>query len=120
MRGYFFLQITSLIESGRIGITYNHVDPLVLIAVEATWVSIAIANYDVLLAVIYKSPSRDWNDVDITGLVSFTNETISAGGLNAEHSFWIVKFQYLQARNVCSYFIVTSHSLHPPPPNKKC
>jgi hypothetical protein len=42
----------------------------------------------VLLAAVYKSPGRAWNDADITKLLSFRPKSILAGDLNAKNPFW--------------------------------
>jgi hypothetical protein len=41
-----------------------------------------------LLAAVYKSPGRAWNDADITEILSFKPKTILAGDLNAKNPFW--------------------------------
>jgi hypothetical protein len=70
------------------GIPHNHVDLPPLDSVEATGICIPIGNSQVLLAAVYKSPSRAWNDADITQLLSFRHKSILAGDLNAKHPFW--------------------------------
>jgi hypothetical protein len=72
----------------RKGIPHNHVDLPPLVSVEATGVCISIGNCEVLLAAIYKSPSRGWNNTDIIGLLSCRRKSISAGDLNAKNPFW--------------------------------
>jgi hypothetical protein len=42
----------------------------------------------VLLAAVYKSPSRAWSDADITELISFRPKSILACDLNAKDPFW--------------------------------
>jgi hypothetical protein len=41
-----------------------------------------------LIAAVYKSPGRTWNDADITELLSFRHKCILAGDLNAIHPYW--------------------------------
>ncbi|PNF36286.1 hypothetical protein B7P43_G05854 [Cryptotermes secundus] len=55
----------------RKGIPHIHVDLPPLVSVEATGVCIPIGNSEVLLAAVYKSPSKAWSDADITELLSF-------------------------------------------------
>jgi hypothetical protein len=52
-------------------------------------VCIPICNSEVMLAAVYKSPGRAWNDADITELLSFRRKSILAGDLNAKNPFWI-------------------------------
>jgi hypothetical protein len=52
----------------RKGIPHNHVDLPPFVSVEATGVCIPIGNSKVLLATVYKSPGRAWNDANITEL----------------------------------------------------
>jgi hypothetical protein len=66
--------------------TTMHLPPLV--SIEATGVCIPLGNTEVLLAALYKSPGRAWNDADITELLSFRRKFILAGDLNAKHPFW--------------------------------
>jgi hypothetical protein len=72
----------------RKGIPHNPIDLPPLVSVEATGVCIPTGNSEVLLAPVYKSPGRAWNDADITELLSFRRKYILAGDLNAEHPFW--------------------------------
>jgi hypothetical protein len=72
----------------RKGIPHNHVELPPLISVEATGVCIPTGNREILLAAVYKSPGRAWNDADINELLSFRQKSILAGDLNAEHPFW--------------------------------
>jgi hypothetical protein len=67
----------------RKGIPHSHVDLSPLISVEATGVSIPIGNKEILLAAVYKSPRRAWNDADIAELLSLRHKCILAGDLNA-------------------------------------
>jgi hypothetical protein len=61
----------------RKGISHNHVDlPPHPISVEATGVCIPIGNDVVLLAAVYKSPGRPWNNTDILKLLGFKRKTI--------------------------------------------
>jgi hypothetical protein len=53
-----------------------------------TGVCIPIRNDVVLLAAVYKSPGRPWNNTDILKLLGFKRKTILAGDLNAKHPFW--------------------------------
>jgi hypothetical protein len=62
-----------------------HVDLPPLVSVEATAVCIPIANQEILLADVYKSPGRTWNEADVTEVLSFRHKCILAGGLNAKH-----------------------------------
>jgi hypothetical protein len=71
----------------------GHAHPRTLIYVEATRVKIAIGNSEILPAAIYKSAFRTWADADIAKLLSFRNECISSGDLNAEHPFWSSAFK---------------------------
>jgi hypothetical protein len=70
------------------GIPHGHVELPVLVSVEATGVCMPIGNYIVLLAAVYKSPGRPWNNTDILKLLGFEEKTILAGYLNAKHTFW--------------------------------
>jgi endonuclease/exonuclease/phosphatase (EEP) superfamily protein YafD len=70
------------------GIPHNHVELPPLVSVEATWVCIPVGNDVVLLAAVYKSPGRPWNNTDILKLLGFKEKTILAGDLNAKHQFW--------------------------------
>jgi hypothetical protein len=72
---------------GRKDIPHNHVDLPPLISVEATGVCIPIGNSEILLAAVYKSLGRAWNDTDIE-LLSFRHKSILAGDLNAKNLFW--------------------------------
>jgi hypothetical protein len=71
----------------RKGIPHNHVDLPPLVSVEATGVCIPIGNSEVLLAAVYKSPGRAWNDTDITEFLSFRPKSILADDLNAKNPF---------------------------------
>jgi hypothetical protein len=42
----------------------------------------------VLLAAVYKSPGRPWNNTAIIKLLGFKRKTILVGDLNAKHPFW--------------------------------
>jgi hypothetical protein len=55
----------------RKGIPHNHVDLPPLLSVEETEVCIPVGNDVVLLAAVYKSPGRLWNNTDILKLLSF-------------------------------------------------
>jgi exonuclease III len=46
-------------------IPHNHVELPLLVSEEATGVCIPVGNDVVLLAVVYKSPGRPWNNMDI-------------------------------------------------------
>jgi hypothetical protein len=59
-----------------------------LVSAEATGVCIPIANQEVLIAAVYKSPGRTGNDADITELLSFKHKCILAGVPNAKHRSW--------------------------------
>jgi hypothetical protein len=74
--------------AARKGIPHNHVDLPPLISVEATGVCTPTDNSEVMLAAVYKSPGRAWNDADITELLSFRRKSIMAGDLNAKNPFW--------------------------------
>jgi hypothetical protein len=65
-----------------------HVDLPPLVSVEATGVCIPTDNQEILLAAVYKSPGRTWNDADITELLRFRHKCILAGNLNAKHPSW--------------------------------
>jgi hypothetical protein len=58
------------------------------VSVEATEVYITIGNTEVLLAVVYKSPSRTWSDADIIELLAIKQKAVLAGDLNAKNPFW--------------------------------
>jgi hypothetical protein len=72
----------------RKGIPRNNVDLAPLVSIEVTGVCIPIANGEVQLGAVCKSPGHAWNDADITELLSFRNKSILAGDLNAKHQFW--------------------------------
>jgi hypothetical protein len=59
-----------------------------LVSKEATRVYILIGNQEILLAAVYKFPTRTWNDADITKLLSFRHKCILAADLNAKHQSW--------------------------------
>jgi hypothetical protein len=59
-----------------------------VVSVEATGVCIPLDNSKVLLAAVYKSPGRAWNDAHIIELLIFCRKSISAGDLNAKQPFW--------------------------------
>jgi hypothetical protein len=42
----------------------------------------------VLLAAVYKIPSRAWSDADVIELLNFRNKSILAGYLNAKNTVW--------------------------------
>jgi hypothetical protein len=67
---------------------FELLQPTSLVYVEATGVFIPIGNQEILLAAVYKSPGRNWNDADITELLSFRHKCILAGDLNAKHPSW--------------------------------
>jgi hypothetical protein len=64
-----------------------NVDLPPLISVEARRVCLPI-DKEILIAAVYKSPGRTWNDTDITELLSFSHKCILAGDLNAKHPSW--------------------------------
>jgi hypothetical protein len=70
------------------GISHDHVELPALVSVEATGVCIPVGNDVVILAAVYKSPGRHWNNTDILKLLGFKEKTISAGDLNVKHPFW--------------------------------
>jgi hypothetical protein len=70
------------------GIPHGHVELPALVSVEATGVCIPVGNDIVLLAAVYKSPGRPWNNTDILKLLGFKRKTILAGDLNTKHPFW--------------------------------
>jgi hypothetical protein len=72
----------------RKGVPHSYVDLPPLISIEATGVSIPVGNKEVLLAAVYKSPSRDWSDTDIDEFLSLRNKAVLAGDLNAKHPPW--------------------------------
>jgi hypothetical protein len=72
----------------REDIPHNHVDLQRTVSAEAKGLCIPIGNSKVLLAAVYKSPCRTWNNTDIIGLLSFRGKYILAGDLNAKHPFW--------------------------------
>jgi hypothetical protein len=55
----------------RKDILHYHVDLPPLVSVEATRVCIPLGHSEILLAAVYKSPGRAWNNADITELLSF-------------------------------------------------
>jgi hypothetical protein len=90
----------------RKDIPHTHVDLPPLVSVEATGVSTPTGNSEILLAAVCKSPGCNWSDADICDLLSFINECILAGDLNAKHPFFIlVQFEAIQARHCCSWFM---------------
>jgi hypothetical protein len=60
----------------RKGIPHNHVDLTLLVSVEATGACIPIGASEILLAAVYKSPGKAWNNADITELLSFRRKSI--------------------------------------------
>jgi hypothetical protein len=72
----------------RKGIPHDHVELPALVSVEAAGVCIPAGNDVVLLAAVYKSPGRPWNNTDILKLLGFKEKTILAGDLNAKYPFW--------------------------------
>jgi hypothetical protein len=90
MRGSL-LKITTLSNGpipGQERYPPNHVDLPALVSVEATGVFISVVNDIVLLAAVYKSPGRLWNNTEILKLLGFKRKTILVGYLNAKHTFW--------------------------------
>jgi exonuclease III len=71
----------------RKGFPHNQVDLQPLVSVEATGVCIPIGYSELLLAAVYKSPCRTWNDADIIEFLSFRRKSILAGYLNAKLPF---------------------------------
>jgi exonuclease III len=65
------------------GVPNCYVDLPPLISIEATGVCITIGNKEILLAAVYRSPVRDWMDIDIKELLSLKDKTVLAGDLNA-------------------------------------
>jgi endonuclease/exonuclease/phosphatase (EEP) superfamily protein YafD len=59
-----------------------------LISIGTTGVSIPVGKKEILLAAVYKSPSRDWSDTDIDELLGLRNKAVLAGDLNATHPAW--------------------------------
>jgi hypothetical protein len=72
----------------RKGIPHKHVDLRPLVSVEATGVCIPIGNREILLAAVYKSLGRPWNDADIADILSLRHKCILAGDLKAKHPSW--------------------------------
>jgi exonuclease III len=89
----------------RKSIPHMHVDLLPLVSVEATGVCMTIGNQEILLAAVYKSPGCNWNDADITELLSFRYKCILAGDLNAKHPSWNSAFLSRHAANCYSCLI---------------
>jgi hypothetical protein len=58
-----------------------------LVSVEATGVCVLIANNEVFLAAVYKSPSITWNDADIMNLLAARIEMVLACDLKAKNLF---------------------------------
>jgi hypothetical protein len=79
------------------GIPYTCTDSHPLLPVKGTEVCIPIENTEMLLAGVYKSPQRLWNDTNITKLLGFRNKSILAGDLNAKHHVWNSKVSDPQA-----------------------
>jgi hypothetical protein len=71
----------------RKGIPHNHGYLPLLVSVEATGICISVGNDAVLLAAVYKSPDRPWNNTDIIELC-FKSKTILASDLRAKHPYW--------------------------------
>jgi hypothetical protein len=67
----------TLAAAVRKGIPHNHVDLPLLVSVEATGFCIPLGNSEVLLAAVYKSPGRVWNDTDITVLRNMRSQNIT-------------------------------------------
>jgi hypothetical protein len=65
------------------GIPHIYVNLLPLLSVEAKGVCILIGNAELLLAAVFKSLQRVWNDT-----LLFGSKTILAGDLNAKHLIW--------------------------------
>jgi hypothetical protein len=61
----------------RKGIPHYHVNLPPLVSVEATGVCMPLGNIEVLLAAVFKSPGRVWNDVDITVLRNMRSQNIT-------------------------------------------
>jgi hypothetical protein len=55
-------------------------------------VYIPICNIEVLLAAVYKSPDRTWNDADNNERLSLRSKSILASVLNAASPFWSTAF----------------------------
>jgi hypothetical protein len=72
----------------RKGVPRSYVDLPPLISIEATGVCISVGNKEIMLAVVYMSPVRDWCDTDIIELPKLRNKTALAGDLNAKHPVW--------------------------------
>jgi hypothetical protein len=89
----------------RKGSPHNHVFLPSLISVEATGVCIPIGNSEVLLAAVYKSTGRAWNDADIPELSSIRLKSILEGDLNAKKHFELAPFQTLQVKICHIYFM---------------
>jgi hypothetical protein len=69
-------------------IPHSHVDLPPFVSGETTRVCIATGNSKVMLAIVYKSPGRDWFEADISELLRFRGKYILAGDLNAERPSW--------------------------------
>jgi hypothetical protein len=85
-------------------VSHSYVDLPLLVSVEATGVCIHIGNIKVLLAAVYKSPCRAWNNADITKLLSFRRKSILAGALNAKHPFWNTAVANLSGEKLMDLF----------------
>jgi hypothetical protein len=72
----------------RKGLPHMNVYLAPLVSVEATGVSIPVGNQESLIAAVYKSPGRTWNDTDITELLSFRHKCVLTGDVNAKHPSW--------------------------------
>jgi exonuclease III len=57
--------------AGRKGIPHNLVELPALVSVEVTGVCILVGNDVLLIAAVYKSPGRPWNNTDILKLLGF-------------------------------------------------
>jgi hypothetical protein len=58
------------------GIPHDHVELPALVSIEETGVCIPDGNYVVLLAAVYKSPGRPWNNTDILKLLGFKEKQL--------------------------------------------
>jgi hypothetical protein len=126
MRGSLF-QITTFIEltatraemaelplQSRKAFPHNHVGLPPLISVEATGLCIPIGNREVLLAAVYKSPGRAWNDADINELLSFRHKSILAGDQNAKHPFWNTAVSNPSGEKLLQLFDVSQFEISAP------
>jgi hypothetical protein len=65
-----------------------HVYRTVSQSIETTGFSVPIGNSEILLAAVYKPPSKPWCDEDTIHLANLRNKSVSAGDLNVKNPAW--------------------------------